>query len=1594
LLSSILFRIKKVRNFNKSPMRYLLSLLAFCTLVLNLFGEGSAQLMPVADSYGYLHLSKKAAFTNFGQYGAAPERQIKIKVGAVGETIYWGLNNKLQSGGFVANFPYRILDPSGKPVFTGTMNQTGQGSLANITQAMQGPRQLLGDPTKGYDALSIVAKDTGDYVIEFDMSGQDADEEVQIQLFDITVAGVDKKPVPGRLHSKGWQISTGAANNSLSASVYPIDSKGVVYEVKFDKMEPFTFAINFNSYGTSNTGDPDVDRQSVRTKSLSQAQTPEFDVFLNPPDEKLYPTTVQPVTFKGEVVRRDCQKAEFCLEFTSNSQGFLEGFIDLNGDAEYDSLAGDIYFSDMISQAGKKCVEWNGADAGGNPVTSKDIKVYASIGYNVTHLPLWDVENNANGFKVRTVRPTDLPDPLIYFDDSKVGGGKELAGCNSATQGCHKWTGKGKDNNNSETFNTWWYTVVKYDVLTLSTLPLSKVQLSFNSSGLQTEDKVVCKSDSLDFYVYNDNLSHFDTSAFRYEWYLNSKLSGNDTRNFRGQINAASDIIVRAVSRQNSNCFTADTLKVTTVDPVKISAAVSDISCSNTPGVVEVTVLDGPPSPRFTWKEIPAATTGSVSGLARGTYHLTIADPVFSATCALDTSFEIKGGKPIEISQISVDSSECYTATGAAVVSMKDNGRVYNYTWDSDSPGGSDNKSGLSSGQHRIQVIESVTGCKDDSMFIIPAKPLKAEASAVDEICNDSKGSIKLKLPAGGDFLVTWNNVTNKDTVTTGLSSGVYPVKVQAAGNVACKADLSAEVKNIDRKILPQFILKPVICGKPTGSAEVVMPDNRDYLFKWSSIAAFDKTQKSENLDRGTYPLSIAENGTTCRLDTNFTITGTDSISIKAVKTNPSECYAPTGSATAEMEEPAREYKYTWDNTVSASASASSLSYGSHIIYAEEINTGCKTQQPFQIDQLPLKISASSTGEICRNSMGEISLQLPPADFNVTWNGSAGKDKIKKGLPEGDYLINVVAVINPSCKADTTIKIFNADRTLLISELVTEPALCGKPVGTGTVKMPADSRNYVFEWNSSGGFSSQNKLTGLAKGVYTLSIMETGYLCRKDTNFTVEGTDPIEITGVPVMPSECYKATGAASVEMKDVSRSYEYAWDSFVYDGSVNRSGLKQGSHIIRVREKVSGCTDEENFTISALPLTGSLSSKDELCSDKKGEITVVIPDGDFKIFWTSVASSDRVRRNLSAGTYTVKVVAEMDANCVFEGSEEVKNIERPVIISNISTSPSDCGIPTGSAKITMPSDSRVYVYAWDFKASSELNPATELEVGEHTVTVSEEGTSCKKDTTFRIAGKGFSFGTASTPEICDGFSGTVTVRATGSNLKIRWKDNPSTQFVRENLPSGKYEFSISNNSDVTCKVEGSVIVHDTSYNVPADFSYRSLAYKGRMQAGAVVQFSNTTNADLISSAWTFGDGKFSSDFHGKNQYLHEGDYSVKLEVRDTYGCKGSKLLPLRIDPFIPCGPALPNAFSPNEDNVNDDLSLLGFAESVDLKIFNRWGEVIFRTQDFDNKWKGVYRDSEVPIGVYPFVLQYECSDESGNLIKTETVGEITLVR
>lgn len=122
-----------------------------------------------------------------------------------------------------------------------------------------------------------------------------------------------------------------------------------------------------------------------------------------------------------------------------------------------------------------------------------------------------------------------------------------------------------------------------------------------------------------------------------------------------------------------------------------------------------------------------------------------------------------------------------------------------------------------------------------------------------------------------------------------------------------------------------------------------------------------------------------------------------------------------------------------------------------------------------------------------------------------------------------------------------------------------------------------------------------------------------------------------------------------------------------------------------------------------------------------------------------------------------------------------------------------------------------------------------------------------------------------------------------------------------------------------------------------------------------------SVNNQAYIWSDQTQGNTKtfFNAGTYSVTARTECGDSTVSFELRDS-ACI--------------CNVWLPNAFSPNGDLLNPKFGVISQCNLVDfsMKLYTRWGELVFETNDYNAMWDGTYKGKTVPLGMYMYVLEF----------------------
>ena len=154
-------------------------------------------------------------------------------------------------------------------------------------------------------------------------------------------------------------------------------------------------------------------------------------------------------------------------------------------------------------------------------------------------------------------------------------------------------------------------------------------------------------------------------------------------------------------------------------------------------------------------------------------------------------------------------------------------------------------------------------------------------------------------------------------------------------------------------------------------------------------------------------------------------------------------------------------------------------------------------------------------------------------------------------------------------------------------------------------------------------------------------------------------------------------------------------------------------------------------------------------------------------------------------------------------------------------------------------------------------------------------------------------------------------------------------------------------------------------------------------------ILFTNLSS-NYTSSLWDFGDYNSSTITNPYHTYSDTGLYKVCLTVVNKIACSSKycdSVLVIKNGGIV----AVPSAFTPNADNINDVLQVKGGPFSqFEFKIFNEWGNILFESKEQKEGWNGYYQGVMQATGTYEYTLK-------GTTIRNENInlyGAVNLVR
>ena len=516
----------------------------------------------------------------------------------------------------------------------------------------------------------------------------------------------------------------------------------------------------------------------------------------------------------------------------------------------------------------------------------------------------------------------------------------------------------------------------------------------------------------------------------------------------------------------------------------------------------------------------------------------------------------------------------------------------------------------------------------------------------------------------------------------------------------------------------------------------------------------------------------------------------------------------------------------------------------------------------------------------------------------------------------------------------------------------------------------------TFLW-SPGGATTED-FTGACAGNYSVTIT----LGTQIVIVTQTLVDPpaIAVTGIVTNPVPPGSSTGGVDISVTGGTPPYTYLWSNGAPTQDI--SGVGAGVYTVTVTDKNLCTFIPDPFIVGAEIVAAVTDVSCNGGNDGSINLSAAFGTPPYTFVWnTTPPQTTEDISNLKAGTYCVTITDSGGStrDSCFTVSQPAKLIVTATVTNDVNQ---NC---QGAIDLNVTGGSLPYTYIWSNGASSP--DLTALCSGQYCVTVTD-AKGCVVDTCFNVFAGGISVSLVATQygnfqtscnNICDGDI-TSVVTGGGSNITYQWSNGATTEDLN-NLCAGTYTVTVTDVASTQTATATIVLLAPP----PIVLTYITTNPTDYITSNGAIAVIVNGGFPPYTYQWT---GPVSGTTAALNN-VPAGTYTVN--VTDANGCEvldSEQLLP---DVDVPCYTAT-RVFTPNSDGKNDFFIIACVLDFDNhLSIFNRFGGLVYETDNYQNNWIGVDQDNEaVPDGGYLWVLEVTLQNGTKELYK----GTVNLVR
>jgi gliding motility-associated-like protein len=1047
----------------------------------------------------------------------------------------------------------------------------------------------------------------------------------------------------------------------------------------------------------------------------------------------------------------------------------------------------------------------------------------------------------------------------------------------------------------------------------------------------------------------------------------------------------------------DQNSCTAQALTTITEPPLltaSITASGNPSCATYTNGFATVTPAGGTPGYTYAWS--PSGGTGPTeNNLGAGNYVATVTD---SKGCTATANITLTQPTPL-MATIASTNVTCFGANnGISNITYSGGTGPYNFLW-LPTLNNTPNVNTLPPGTHTIQVTDNL-GCVTTLTTAITEPPaLTAAVTASNSNCNQANGNACVLAGGGaGGYSYQWtSNPMFTNSCINNVVAGAYTVTVTDVNG--CTITAIANINDIAGPSISITATTAVSCfGGNNGSATTNISGGTGTISAlWSYLA--QTTQNVNNLPAGLHSITIMD-AAGCVASASVQITEPTQLvsaitSVSMVTCNGSN----NGSATMLVNGGTPGYNYIWTPSAQTSSVAVSMSPGTYTCAVTDAN-GCPTSQTVTITQPnPLTITSSSVTNLsCNgNNTGQVNTTISggsPA-YTLVWTPAQPGNPVITNLAAGTYSLLVT-----DTKSCTTTGVYVVtEPSALASSATATPATCGNANGSATVTVSGGTPGYTYNWNTP-AIQTTPIATGMSPNTWSCTITDSkGCIITQSVNVP-NAPGPV-LSSMSFTAPLCFgQQNGSMAINTTSGTLPFSYIWNNPSASTTQTVNGVGAGVYSATVTDAY-GCTTNGVVNVTQPNiLVLNVSADPTICY---GELTQIYAAGAggtpaYSYTWNPSTLTGGGPHTQTPTVTTQYVVSMSDANgCSVNPKTITINVRPQLLATGYALTKCHGDAANLNPTITSPGNGGPYTYNWtggstasaiQVTANYPTNPNT------YTVNINDGCTNPGATAVFTVNVNPLPSGSFSADVLkgCAPLNVVFTAQSNGgSGDTYAWNITGGQGSSENGSPkawafpdAGMYSVTlVITNNTTGCHKDTVAANYIEVYPVPtAEFT------ADPWEASILnpdIQFTNLS-VGASSYFWDFGDFASSlnnsTDVNPMHSYETANVYQVWLVAFNDKGCKDTIMHTVKI--LSEYALYIPNTFTPDGNGLNDIFQPKGVGideSSYKMYIFDRWGEIVFTSDEFRKGWDGSVKNSgkQAEQGVYTYKILVK--DVEGNV-------------